>query len=227
LVKDLRYVFFARICVLSFLHYHPKSNVVIHSDEFTHQKLVRTFQREIARGLVRVEPVLGNWHSWQEMKVLVISQLERSRDFFVDADMRFRGAIPELKKPTLFVREFRLCEVFPFSLLREFWSEYSLGQETWMLNSSFVWLGDNPNEIVKKLQLKAYRKFQADLKKCLNLSQLGNEATNQIWRLREQIFISLVLSDSEEKIDTLKKSDARLDGKFLESAYFGSTGLGF
>ena len=226
-VKDPRYCFFARVCAFSFLHFHPNSSVVIHSDKFTHKRLSRAFRKEIARNIVKVEPLVREFDSWQEMKIFLISQIQSTKDFFVDADMRFRGVIPPLKNPTLFVREFKLSEMFPFSQLSEFWYRNSSKKVIWMFNSSFVWLGSNSSEITEKLDYMSFQKFEIELEDILSKSKLENEATNQIWRLREQIFLSLVASSSQQELVALKTSDARLDGQFLESAYFGSTGLGF
>lgn len=226
-VKDIQYCFLARVCVLSFLYFHPNSEVLIYSDSATHQKLVRIFHKEIVQKRVKIEPLRGDWNSWQEMKVFVISNLSQSQEFFIDADMRFRGTLPELNNPTVFVREFNLCEVQPFSLLKDYWNTRNLMNDVYMFNSSFIHLGVKSEDLFAKIDSAHFRKFESELEYVIGLSNLAHGAKEQIWRLREQIFLSLAFSNPSLELKTLKQSDARLDGEFLESAYFGSTGLGF
>ena len=46
-------------------------------------------------------------------------------------------------------------------------------------------------------------------------------------RLMEQLTMSYFADEFGFEVKALKENDSRLDGSLVESAYFGSTGLGF
>jgi hypothetical protein len=226
-VNDKRYCFFARVAVFSFLHFHPLATVTIYSDVKTKPFLRRYFRKEISKGKVRIDEVPVPWNSWQEAKVIVIAEMTGLTDIFLDADVRFNGKLPEIINPTVFVKEFSLGEKEPFSFLNDLWIDLCPRGPRRMLNTTFIYRGASSTENLKSLDLERFRKFELVLLNSIRKNNLKAPFDDQIWRLREQIFISLVMNSLEVEISSLKGQDSRLDGEFLESAYFGSTGLGY
>ena len=226
-IKNIEYCQLAQISVLSFLYFHRNSHVKIFCDETTGPLLKRIFKREIKQGYVSIfEPdFLGA--SWQEAKIAVISDLKGPNGIYVDADMRFNGRLKLNQELIFFVEEFSLESLHPFSLLSDLWRRFNENLPCAMLNTSLIYNGGSNQEFFKKSTLKNFHNFQCELRLEIESSKLKENEKVQIWRLREQLFLSLIAQQSKVKVSFVKQLDSRLDGTIVESSYYGSTGLGF
>ncbi len=226
-LQNIEYCRLAKISVLSFLYFHRNSRVKIFCDQVTSPYLKKIFRKEIKQGYVLVfdDELLGA--SWQEAKVVVISNLKAPYGIYIDADMRFNGQLELIQELNFFVEEFGLESLHPFSLLGDLWHRFSEHNPCLMFNTSLIYNGGNNQEFFEKLTLKNFNRFEFDLKIEIENTNLKEEEKMQIWRLREQLFLSLIAQQLETKISFVKQSDSRLDGTIVESSYYGSTGLGF
>ena len=217
------YIRFAEIATLSFFFYHPKSKVRIYCDSITIKETRMRFKREISKGQVKVELVKREELSWQEHKVEIILSLESKNHFFMDCDLRFNSKLPDLQAPLFFVREYNLCENIDMKNILNKLDRIKGHKEIFMWNSSFVYW-DSYTSILLKTGL-SFSDFEKFLKYAL--SNITESKRNEIWRLREQLYLSVLAGLSGIPLNSLKSEDKRLDGSFLESVYFGSTGLSF
>lgn len=222
-VKKEIYASIAKVCVESFLYFHPHAKVVLHADSQTASGLSRKLKRTIARGQVSIRLLRDERKAWQESKLELILSLSQSKEFFMDADLKWNGLLPPLKGVTLFVKEFEFIQnSFYTPLTSKDWFEgYSASS---MKNTSFFyWNGYEPSERdVEEIQLIMKR-----------ISDLTSESANDLEfnqsvnRISEQIALSLLVEKIDQQIYFLKKADGFKDGFFVESSYFGATGATF
>jgi hypothetical protein len=216
-VKDLRYVKIAKICVQSFLHFHPNSRIVVHADSRTFLKS----QKKLSSKKVKVIRDQNDSDPWQISKLNLVSQLSGSHEIFMDADLRWNGPIKKITKPTFFVREFTFNEQEKYSVVfaELNWEKY-LNYS--MKNTSFVSFGgvSFPKKTWDEI-LQNILSFQQKV----NESKLSQDVKVDLIRISEQVALSLVLDDFE--CNFLKASDSQFDGLLVESSYVGATGTRF
>ena len=221
IVKKIEYVKIAKICIYSFLYYHPNSIFILHCDTSTFRITSKLFLKKSK--FVQVVCDIDDKVSWQESKCNLLISLSNSNDIYMDADLRWNGTIPNLKGVTFFVEEFSMTEKSPYrQLIRELTSlEFNLGS---MKNTSFFYLGGY--EISEECRLKILETIK-NFKDYLVNADLGILDYPIVLRLSEQIVISLISESWNKKISFLKQEDAHRDGKFVESSYYGATGSAF
>jgi hypothetical protein len=226
-VDKLQYCYLSKIAILSFLYFHKDSVVTIVCDKTTQLALTKIFRSEIRNKSVKVE--LGDFKSstWQGAKIELISTLNPGTGLYFDADLRFNGILNLEPELTFFVREFQLENLAPYLYLKSFWSRFDLKSCHFMLNTSMIYNGDVKNSFTNYLDKDMFSNFERELESEFLSADLSDRNKRQIWRLREQLYLSLIAQKSGLKIKFLKEQDARLDGGIVESSYFGSTGLGF
>ena len=222
-VKDTKYASVAKVCVESFLHYHPQSLVVIHVDSFTVDDVSRELNRVISRGKVKTVLVDKEELTWQDLKLNLILEIGNVTQFFMDADLRWNGLIPPISNITLFVDEFKFRDdpfyapLFQSGYFRKY-INYT------MKNTSFFYWGYHKPE----KQYDAFiREIMDEVMKITGNPDNPGEFNSRTRRISEQIALSILVESTRETVDFLKQSAVYKDGSFVESSYFGATGTSF
>ncbi len=220
--KDI-YAPIAKVCVESFLHYNPNSSVTIHVDSETQDEVCRKLRRLIKRGKVKVKLIEHQEKSWQDSKLDLILSLSDPKKFFMDADLKWNGPIPQISEITLFVDEFKFLEnSFYAPLIESSWfGDYS---QTSMKNTSFFYWGSYTPTPQDKSEIEQIMKNIIELTSETCHSTNFNQST---LRISEQIALSLLVEKTGKPVGFLKNSDGFKDGSFVESSYFGATGASF
>lgn len=220
-VKNQKYAQIARICVASFLHYHPISHVVIHCDSATFRSMKRNFKFGIHSSRVRIDCDQDDGKSWQDLKLQLILSLNGTPDFVMDADLKWNGPLGELKGVTFFVKETPFNSDKIYEALFEKLGIISKSNEFMKNTSFFSWNGITYTQedvrYLKNLLSQIYQESK-------NLNVFPEEQASLI-RISEQLALSLFIKDTEATY--LKVSDTQFDGSFVESSYFGATGTKF
>lgn len=221
-VKNIAYAGVAIVAAESFLYWNPSSNVVVHCDQNTFGQVSRKFRRLIKASKVRVISDTPSTITWQEAKINIVCSLGGTSDIYMDADLRWNGPCPPLNEPVFYVREFEISNRMEFQeiyneVLKNRWPSALMSNTSFVFFNQRVISGENASDI-------------RDIFRLLS-NWLGTEApvspgTSQIRRLSEQIALSVVLNDAID-MGHLKQTDERADGQFVETSYFGATGLGF
>ena len=222
-VKKSIYASVAKVCVESFLHYHPRSQVVIHADSSTVDEVSRELRKVISRGKLKVLLVDHEELSWQDLKLNLILELGSPLRFFMDADLRWNGPMPPISNITLFVNEFKFRDdsfyepLFKYGYFQKY-IDYT------MKNTSFFYWG---NHKPKKNYNAFIHEMMDEVLKITGNPDNPEEFNSRTRRISEQIALSLLVESTREKVDFLKKSAVYKDGSFVESSYFGATGSSF
>ena len=222
-VKKAEYAPVAKVCVESFLHFHPQSRVVVHADSLTVDEVSRELRKVISRGKLKVVLVDSEELTWQDLKLKLILELGSPLRFFMDADLRWNGVMPPISNITLFVDEFKFRDNSFYAPLFEcdYFRKYI---DNTMKNTSFFYWGDHKPE-------KNYDEFiheiMDEVLKITGNPENPEEFNSRTRRISEQIALSLLVESTREKVDFLKKSAVYKDGSFVESSYFGATGSSF
>lgn len=223
IVKNPIYAKVGRVCVESFLYYHPNAIVKLHVDDMTRQAVkTEILDRNISQNISMVA-VPTQSSTWQEQKIDLILSLSGTSEFFMDADLRWNSRIRTISEVTFYVNEFFLREKSPF---RQIVESFRGGKykSAMMRNTSFFTFGGHQLETqalfdVKQIECELLRLIKSDL--------LGSIDRDQVSRLSEQLALSIASEDWNTTINTLKVSDGHKDGAFVESSYFGATGSTF
>lgn len=222
-VKKPVYAPIVKVCVESFLYFHPNCCVVIHLDSNTVTEVSKKLNRVISRGRVKIELVENDDLSWQELKLNLILGLGNPKKFFMDADLKWNGPMPRIQNITLFVEEFTFNRNEFYSPLfkNDFFKRYF---ECSMKNTSFFYWGDhNPKAEYEDL----IHEIMGEISNVTANPDNPTEFNSSTRRISEQIALSLLVELTGEKINFLKTSDRYKDGSFVESSYFGATGSFF
>jgi len=228
IVKNPKYSELARLCVFSFLHFHPNSTVILHCDEKTIASVTRWSHNSKFSKSISVQNLKNDLNeSWQLQKMKLIFSLSGTSEIFIDADMRWNAPLRlDLEKTTdvyFFVKEYRLVDnpIFSEMLLNQNFLSY---QNSSMFNTSFVcFSGLVINESEKQSVLNIHRAINLYVQE----ADLEGAEKESITRISEQLALSLAVSKWDRPIMALKENDGCKDGAFLESSYFGATGFQF
>jgi hypothetical protein len=222
-VKKKIYASVAKVCVESFLFFHPKSSVVIHVDTITSAEVTRVMKKWIIRGTVKIRLVDNEYRSWQEIKLEIILNLIGIHKFFMDADLRWNGPIPVLNGITLFVEEFKFSEnLFYKPLVKD--ELFEKFKDFTMKNTSFVYWGNHtPQNNYKTIICE----FLSTIRLITEDPSNSIEFRESTSRISEQIALSFLIETIGKPFYFLKDTDGFKDGSFLESSYFGATNVSF
>jgi hypothetical protein len=214
------YVYLSQICVNTFLKFHPNAVFVLHVDPALELLTRRKFKILIQQGLVNISVCQGEVENWQRRKLEVILAMNERIEIFMDADLRWNGQLPSLEFFNVYLKEFSLKDhdVYLSSLP----VLYSM-ETAFMYNLSFFCSNGNDFTETEKTEI-------LDLEQQISNIKSDSSAESQIAPLRrmsEQLALSIFLDKSKRRVVPLKSEDARSDGTFVESCYFGSTGLSF
>lgn len=222
-VKNPIYAGIAKICVESFLYYNPRCSVIIHVDSSTHREVLRKLHRLAKRGKISLNLLENQDLSWQELKLKLVLSLKRQNEFFMDADLRWNGAIPILDAPKFFVEEFLFQDREPYvSLINS--SKWEFGRDLSMKNTSFIYWGSNHPNIEYQIVVDKVMIF---LRQFCNEVPMAKIEKDSLLRISEQVALSILIDYLEIPITFLKEMDQYRDGSFVESSYFGATGSFF
>jgi hypothetical protein len=214
------YVLLAETCVYSFLRMQQGSTFVIHVDPGLQRYARFRFRALIKREIVEIRLIDSGSHSWQATKLELILGMCGTQELFMDADLRWNSRLPSLYGLTSYLEEFEFGAALLPKELEVFLPD---SQGIRMMNLSFftfsgVCIGFDLHEETKELQTRineliSYHSENVELIKAARMS--------------EQIALSYILGKYSYKVNFLKVTDSRNDGSFVESCYFGATGLTF
>ena len=220
IVGSKDYVLLAETCIWSFLRYHPSTQFRLHVGEDLIPYVKRRLKSLVSINVAEIIQVESALKDWQALKLQIILNMSGSTDLFMDADLRWNDKLPVLSKVTAYLIEFEMIEPFLPSQICELFQRRYPGK---MVNLSFfTFSGISISE-------KAQNKIIA-LQKQISLLSFHEELSVQErekCRMSEQIALSVGLNLQSLKINSLKLFDSRNDGQFVESCYFGATGLTF
>jgi hypothetical protein len=227
-VKQEKYVPISRICVISFLYFHPNSEVFLHADRHTLPLLKKwKLRKKHANSIKFIEIMDSENKTWQDLKLQLIYQLSGTSDIFIDADLKWNGPLEEFmlkdRYVYFFVEEYKLTEnpTFMKMLSQQEFSDY---RDSSMWNTSFVCLS---GFTIRTEQIEEVNLLQEQILSYSRKFIENKTEVNSVIRISEQLAISLAASKWEKKIKALKAKDGYKDGSFLESSYFGATGTHF
>ena len=143
-----------------------------------------------------------------------------STDYFMDADLRWNDKMPPLENATAYLQEFEMVEPFLPPQICSLFNGIYPGK---MLNLSFFTFAGItiPLEMCHEI---------ANLQKQISILSTDENLTSDTkekCRMSEQIALSFGLNSNSYQVGALKLTDSRNDGQFVESCYFGATGLTF
>jgi hypothetical protein len=226
IIENPKYVKLAKVSVLTFLYFNEQAHVNLYVDSNTIKRVEKKFSHLKKLGKLTIVNIEGRYSSWQEAKVGIISNSEIPDSVYIDSDLRFNGKLTRFSETTVFFNEGNLN--LKSSYLDIF---TSLGidtqkKEVKMYNSSIVYITKNDEKRLG-LSVSHFKNFEKKLAFALRISEVSPNERLGIWRVREQLYISVSLSQNDVEVKSLKDSDARLDGSIVESVYYGATGLGY
>ena len=218
------YARIAKICVESFLHFNPNCKVILHCDSATLPNTQKLFQKSIKRRNIEFrlidQPAL---QLWQVTKLNLILSMNGTSDIFMDADLRWNGPLPAVECFTYFVREFEMKDKSPFRELLSVGFKEDF-PDTYMKNVSFISFA-NDHLPIEALNLAGF--YSQKYLKLVNSNLVGELDKASVSRMVEQVVLSLLVPKYLKHIAYLKTSDQIMDGRFVESSYFGATGARF
>ena len=221
LTRNERYVDFAETCIYSFLHYHPNTTFTLHCDNATIGRVNSKFKKGIVDGKILVKLLKSDDEKdWQEQKLDLILSMTGTSDIFLDADLRWNGALNvENGKALFLVKEFELRDKSPF---REILTQFN----------NFP-----PHSAMKNVSVFSFGGYQlstAEFTSVLNVMDRYREIVDSpivgrldkvaVGRVIEQFALSICSEIWGTEVTYVKESDAPMDGGIVESCYFGATG---
>jgi hypothetical protein len=209
----------AKICVESFLYFHPKCTVVVHVDRSTHAEVNQKLRKLISREQVRVEKVHQDSVTWQISKLDLIFKLGNSNKFFMDADLKWNGPLNKLDGIVIFVNEFVFKENNDYKPMTQSPWFVPYMNSTMKNTSFFYWGAYSPTNS----DIQRVNHLMQLIEKISENSQNPSEFNSTLGRISEQIALSLALEIIRQPVDFLKKTDKFKDGSYVESSYFGAT----
>jgi len=222
-VKSPNYARIGKIAVASFLYHNPKSKVVIHCDKSTKEKASFEFRHFLKRSRVQIVDVESENDTWQVQKINLLVAIARlESNFYMDCDVRWNANLTLPDQCTIYVTEFKLREKSPYRELLPYLDFTNPNIE--MLNTTFVYL--YPGKFMD-LELECIVGFHDELVRICNSGLVARLDVPQILRLSEQLGFSIFLAESGREFVALKSTDGHMDGSFLESSYYGATGVEF
>lgn len=222
-VKNSIYAPIAKVCVESFLFFHPNATVRIYVDSVTESAVQAHLKRLISRNQVFTERISSEEKSWQDSKLDLILNMSNPNKFFMDADLKWNAPMPPLLGVTFFVNEFDFTDKFPYSELHDLGAWQSSSRVS-MKNTSFLYWGEYKTTSDDKAFVASTMEAIAQL--CMNGRIPVNE-TESLVRISEQVALSVLVDVNKIPTNYLKSSDGFKDGSFVESSYFGATGTSF
>jgi len=220
-VKNPKYAEIARICIASFLHFHPKAKITVHCDNQTYNAMKKKSKFGIHNHAVTVTNDQPDSDTWQELKLDLIVAIQNTSDFLMDADLKWNGSLRDIKGITFFVREFRFSENDLYlPLFRKLGMLEQLNNS--MKNTSFfTWQGNSYGHATAQ----DFSKLRKGICDSATHLEIANDQRDSFLRISEQLAISLLIPDEVSYF--LKSKDTQFDGGFVESSYFGATGTRF
>lgn len=222
-VKKPIYAKLARLCIESFLYFNPNCKVVVNVDSSTEAAVAKALRKLSKRRKVEIRNIGQEDCLWQEIKLELILGMRSTKEFFMDADLRWNGPMPQLDGITFFVNEFALADREPYPELIQLCG-WNSPKEISMKNTSFLfWDGYIPSAADRSFIKQSMIRIQ---ELCTN-GNIGVEHNASLIRISEQVALSVMVDMNNQEVNFLKDKDGFRDGTFVESSYFGATGSAF
>lgn len=220
LVKDVRYLQLAEVCVFSFLHYHPKSHFTFYCDSNTINYTTQKFSDGIEAGQMTLRTVNEDQGlSWQEQKLEIIMSLSGTRDLMLDADLRWNAKLESYETPLFLVEEFAFRDKSPF---REIVEKTKIGgKDASMKNLSVFSFGGHT---LSDEDINLIKRTMQTYKDIVESEIVGSEDRISVGRVIEQFVLSVCSETWGKQVSFVKDTDKPFDGGLVESCYFGATG---
>jgi hypothetical protein len=223
-IKNDVYCKVAVTCIESFLHFNPKCKVIVHCDSSTIMKTENLLQSASKKREIEIRQIIENENQlWQITKLELILSMNGSNDVFMDADLRWNGPLNKLNVFTYFVREFDMEKKSPFRELIKYGFE-EIFPDTYMKNVSFITFA---GQSLPANALSILRDKCKEYLKLVESNIVGALDVSIMARMVEQVILSLFIPKYLKEFAYLKDTDQIMDGRFVESSYFGATGAKF
>ena len=215
-----QYAFLGEICIRSFLLHHPNAVFRVYVDGTLFDRCSDQFGDLINLNKLSITKLSGRVvDSWQKSKLDILLKMNGTNEIFMDADLRWNGALSDINGVTSYLEEFDLFSSLDYSIHL---SDLPKIPNCNMLNLSFFTFGEvTIPEIISKRILD----LQMRIASTEGFDSESNPNYLSTARMSEQIALSYFLHEKKVRINYLKEDDSRNDGKFVESCYFGATGL--
>jgi len=223
-INNDEYVKVAKTCVESFLHFNPLCKVVLHCDSATLTKSQQLLRKSRKRRDIEFRLINhSSEHLWQITKLNLILSMNGTKDIFMDADLRWNGPLPQIEYFTYFVKEFEMKDKSPFReiLSNGFHEDFP---DTFMKNVSFISFS---KQLLPDEALVLAKNYCEKYIESVNGPLVGKLDKISKMRMVEQVVLSLLIPKFLDTVGYLKDSDQIMDGRFVESSYFGATGARF
>lgn len=220
IVKKPIYGGMGSICIRSFAYFNPRFSFTVHVDGLTKKTVLRkTFLiRKISPKLLTIVLVNDTKMSWQEQKIELLVSLSGGSEIFMDADLRWNKALPNLSQNITFLVEEFEVELIELNFNPGF-DLKSLPSHFMMKNTSFFsWQNYQVSRSQKNYIFEIYRHLKNNKSNNPHLDQA---------HLSEQLTLSLLINEESNQISFLKLEDTQYDGGIVESSYFGASGRRF
>jgi hypothetical protein len=219
-INSKNYVLLAETCIFSFLRFHPRSFFELHVDPELEIYAKQKFRSLIRSNNIEIKVLRERREFWQTTKLEIILGMNGTSSIFMDADLRWNGILPKISGITAYVEEYEISSSMLHSKVKELMPDSNFIR---MANCSFFGFdtvnvdGDLLNQIRElELQINSLQKMFPESQQLLAQS-----------RLSEQLSLSYILRKNDKTISYLKIKGERNDGDFVESCYFGVSGLTF
>lgn len=222
IVNNSQYIDLAKIASYSFLNHNKGVKLNIHTDVSLSSEINFKFKGAVKRGLVDIT-IHTEWkeEKWQVCKLDLLRLVAQNGDLYFDADTRWFTNFTPTKDPIFLVREYSLTSRFPYRNFIK--TRFSNASQDWhMLNTSVVFFGTQltKNEIF----IEDIQEIHNDYLGFLDKLDLGEIDKLNLYRLTEQLAISVATQKNFSEIGLLKEKDLIRDRKIVDSCYFGATG---
>lgn len=220
LVKDVKYLELAEVCVFSFLHYHPKAHFTLYCDKNTFSETTKKFLSSIQSGRTTLRMVREDDRlSWQEQKLEIIMSLSGTKDLMLDADLRWNAKLGRFDNPLFLVEEFAFKDKSPF---REIVEKTKIGGKgASMKNLSVFSFG---GYALSDADINLIAQTMQTYKDIVESETVGRIDRTPVGRVIEQFALSVCSETWGKEISFVKDTDKPFDGGLVESCYFGATG---
>jgi hypothetical protein len=224
MVKEPKYAGVLKTCIDSFLYWHPESEVTIHLDSITRDRVLKEIVNR--RNHTKIKVIIDmdyDSKSWQELKLKLISSLNGTNEIYLDADMRWNGCLQKTNSITFLTTEIKLKNTTSFLFLLKNLRDGKF-MESFMRNTSFFTFA---GIYLPKALIDDLVDLHKEIISLIGSEMIGVDDRSNLIRIAEQLTLSLASQNWNSEILSLKEMDKYKDGAFLESSYFGSTGTRF
>lgn len=224
LVKDTKYVSVIKICLDSFLYWHPAAKITIHVDSITKSQVEKELLTRRKRSNIEIKMDMDfPESSWQNLKLRLLACLNGTFDIYLDTDMRWNGTMPECNSVTFFTTEFTLKDMTLYLVLLTHLQNGKYMAAKMRNTSFFTFWGFKIDED----SLKDIEELHNQIISLVKSDNFGSKDRPHLLRIAEQLAISIASEDWGTQISQLKDIDIWKDGSLLNLPILAPQDLAF